>query len=174
MLPPKPWGAPTDAPLFDRARARQKVTWDVAYMLAVTLATFTVLEFAVFHWWLDKVYEQPLPLWVPCVSVVVLALVSWQRERAFRRWQQVDAVRARLRPRHAPVWRTVVQMNDGTQVRFDTTMRLSVGDFVETDISGQLAPANLLGQARPVVGVVVSCEAQLLPPVVPQNRTVRH
>jgi len=71
----------------------------------------------------------------------------------------VQAVRDRLTARPQPVYRTMVQMNDGTQMSFHTTFALAVGDFVEADISGQICPANLL--ADRVIGVVIGVESKL-------------
>jgi len=84
----------------------------------------------------------------------------WWLSRMERQRQQVAAVRARLlaatRPQQV-VWQTTVQLNDGQQMRFSTTMRMDIGDFVEAGIDGRIAPANLLGNQR-IIGVVVAVE----------------
>ena len=86
-------------------------------------------------------------------------LVLWL-DRRTRLLAQVQAVRDRLTGRTQQTYRTTVQMNDGTQMRFDSTFLLATGDFVEADINGQISPADLLTSQR-VIGVVVSVELRL-------------
>lgn len=90
----------------------------------------------------------------------LLLVVGRLLARQHRQQLQVQAVRARLSRSTRTVWRTTVQLNDGTQMRFDSTFMLAAGDFVEADAAGLIQPANLLGNQR-VIGVVVSVEPQL-------------
>lgn len=90
-------------------------------------------------------------------GLYALAVMMQRRQR---RHEQVQLVRDRLTSAARAIFSMTVQLNDGTQMRFDTSMPLAPGDFVEADINGKISPANLLTSQR-VVGVVVACELRL-------------